>query len=215
MIQRLFMIFLLAITIQQPLVAQEEGDKDKDKDKPKEEKQDTSKFRKNLFFGGYLWASFGTFGSSVEVAPQVGYHITDRWDAGIGAKYMFFGNYTNTNLPIIDTNTNKLRRTNYHIYGGNVFTSYVAIKDMNKILPFDFNGQLTVHLEYEGLNAPGIFGEESSGSRTWLHNYFVGGGLRQMLGERAFVSILLLYNLNEQGNIIYNNNPLLRIRFGF
>jgi len=43
----------------------------------------------------------------------------------------------------------------------------------------------------------------------------VGGGLRQQLGKRAFISFLVLYNLNEKSYSPYYNNPMIRISFGF
>jgi len=209
--RKTWILLMLGILFYTPLVAQEEED-DKGRDKPREEEQDST-FTDKLRFGGYIWATFGSLGSSVEVAPQASYPITERWEGGIGLKYMYFGTGGNTNLIVVgDDNT--LQRTSNHIFGGSAFTSYVAIQNMNKILPFEFNGQLVAHLEYEALNAPGTLAS-SSANRDWIHNYFVGGGLRQKLGKRAYVSILVLYNLNDQANFIYNNNPLLRIRFGF
>ena len=209
--RKTWIVLIIGIFLYTPLMAQEE-ENNRGEDKNQEEKQDST-FADKLRYGGYIWASFGSLGTSVEVAPQVSYPVTDRWDGGIGLKYMYFGTGGNTNLIVVgDDNT--LQRTSNHIFGGSVFTSYVLIRDMNKILPFEFNGQLVGHLEYEALNAPGTLAS-SSASRDWIHNYFVGGGLRQKLGKRAYVSVLVLYNLNEKANFIYNNNPLLRIRFGF
>jgi hypothetical protein len=178
-------------------------------DKKQESREDTLD---RFYFGGYLWATFGSFSTSVEIAPQVGYRISKRWDAGVGLKYMYFNNRSNAGF-FATNNQNTLNRSSSHVFGGSVFTSFVAIENMNKILPFDFNGRLLTHLEYEALNVPGWFDDGSSGSRAWMHNYFVGGGLRQKIGERAYVSFLLLYNLNDQASMIYNNNPILRIRF--
>ena len=64
---------------------------DKDKDENEKEKKEKSDFQRRLFFGGYFWISFGTI-TQVELAPQVGYHISDRIAAGIGGKYMYYHN---------------------------------------------------------------------------------------------------------------------------
>ncbi len=208
MLKYIFMaLFTGVVLIQTPALAQKNA---VTKKQPDQEEADTT-FRDKLFFGGYLWATFNQFQTSVEVAPQVGYHLSERLDVGVGAKYMY--SYSRSLLR----DTNLTRRTSNHIFGGNVFTSFVAIKNLNKILPFKFKGRLVVHLEYEALNLPNkdYFDIGKSGNRFWLNNYFVGGGLRQQIGEGSFVSLLVLYNLNEKGRIIYNNNPIIRISFGF
>lgn len=203
---RFGMFVLTALVLLHPLQAQEEeGDKDKGHN-PQEAEQDTLSDR--LYFGGYLWARFSNFETRVEVSPQMGYHVTERLDAGVGGKYMYY--YYNSELP-------GTGRYSSHIFGGSVFTSYTVIQNMNKILPLNLNGRLVVHLEYEGLSMPNQVDitSERSGSRFWSHNYFVGGGLRQQLGKRAFISFLLLYNLNEKSYSPYYNNPMIRISFGF
>ena len=73
---------------------------------------------------------------------------------------------------------------------------------------------MLTHLEYEALNMPdNIKGRQSAG-RFWSNSYFVGGGLRQKLGKKAFISLLLLYNLNHKIYLPYEN-PVFRISFGF
>jgi len=175
---------------------------DKDKDENEKEKKEKSDFQRRLFFGGYFWISFGTI-TQVELAPQVGYHISDRIAAGIGGKYMYYHNRFFFEDDISS-----------HIFGGNAFASYVFVKDLSKILPFNINGQMLTHLEYEALNMPdNIKGRQSAG-RFWSNSYFVGGGLRQKLGKKAFISLLLLYNLNHKIYLPYEN-PVFRISFGF
>jgi len=203
MLRNVFMALLLGMVIHQPLIAQEGGEKEPEEDQ-KEEERDTTSFKDNLFFGGYLWAQFGTF-TQLEVAPQVGYHITGRLDAGIGGKYMYY-----------HSNSQYWGKYTSHIYGGSAFTSYTLIKNLNKLLPLNLNGKLVGHLEYEALSMPNkvdVF-TNRSGNRFWSHNYFVGGGLRQQIGERAFISFLILYNLNEKSFSPYEN-PMIRIGFGF
>ena len=209
MIKRYVALLLLGLIIAGPAWTQEEGDEDNNGDDDKKE-QEKEGFKENLFFGGYLWAQFGTI-TQVEVAPQVGYHLSDRFDVGVGLKYMYYNSRSFLGESYIST-----ERISSHIFGGNVFTDFKVIKDLAKILPFDFHGQMVAHLEYEGLNMPeriDIYGEHS-GSRFWAHSYFVGGGLRQQIGRRGFVSFLLLYNLNHKPYLPYEN-PIFRIGFGF
>lgn len=210
MIKRYLLLLLLSLILVGPLLAQEgEGDKNNGEDEKEEQEKDKS-FRDNLFFGGYLWAQFGTI-TQVEVAPQVGYHLSERFDVGIGLKYMYY----NSTSYLSETFTSN-ERISSHIFGGNIFTDYKVIRDLNKVLPFTMHGQLVSHLEYESLNMPNRrnpFTENSAG-RFWAHSYFVGGGLRQQIGKRGFISFLLLYNLNHKEYLPYEN-PIFRIGFGF
>lgn len=209
MIKRYVTLLLLGLLLAGPAWTQEEGEDEKNGDDDKEE-QEEKEFKDKLFFGGYLWAQFGTI-TQVEVAPQVGYHLSERFDVGMGLKYMYYNSSSFLGQSYIST-----ERISSHIFGGNVFTSYKVIKDMANVLPFDFHGQLVAHLEYEGLNMPrrlNIQGDQG-GSRFWAHSYFVGGGLRQQVGKRGFVSFLLLYNLNHKPYLPYEN-PIFRISFGF
>ncbi|MFP4620135.1 MAG: hypothetical protein ACLFM7_02410 [Bacteroidales bacterium] len=199
-------LLLLGLLLASSAWAQEEGDNEENGNDDKEEKS----FKEKLFFGGYLWAQFGTI-TQVEVAPQVGYHLSERFDVGVGAKYMYYnsGSYLSESFA-------NYERISSHIFGGNVFTTFKVIKDLNELLPFNMNGQLIGHLEYEGLNMPkriDIYGDHE-GSRFWAHSYFVGGGLRQQVGKGGFISFMLLYNLNHQPYLPYEN-PIFRISFGF
>lgn len=203
MIKRYMVLTILVLFIEIPAFSQVESDKDKEKKKQEKEEQDG--FKKRLFFGGYLWASFGTI-TQVEVAPQVGYHLTDRFDVGVGVKYMYF-----------DSRSYFSENFSSHIFGGNVFTDFIIIKDLNKVLPFRIQGQMLGHLEYEGLNMPSridIFTDRNV-NRFWAHSYFVGGGLRQQIGETAFINFFVLYNLNYEEYMPYDSPFVVRIGFGF
>jgi hypothetical protein len=182
--------------------AQNEGGEENDKEEDKE------KFSDNLFFGGSLWASFGTI-TRVEVAPVVGYHISPRFDAGIGAKYLYYKTSSWSNSYISED-----LNFSAHIFGGSVFGRYVLVKELNKYLPFTLHGRLTTHFEYEGLNLPTDFETSKSGSRFWLHNYWVGGGLQQKIGKKAYFNIFVLYNLNDNSYQLYDN-PTIRIGINF
>ena len=212
MTKKLITLITLATILTLTTMAQEKdsGKEEKEKEQQEEKKdqeKEKSEFRKNLFFGGYIWAQFGSF-TQVEVSPQAGYHISDRWDAGLGLKYMYYY----SNLSRLENTTNTVGST--HIFGGSVFTSYQIIKNLNKILPFKFNGRLVSHVEYEALNFGGELNFSDNNQRFWHHSYFVGGGLQQKLGKRAFISFLVLYNLNHEEYLPYNN-PVVRISFGF
>jgi len=185
-----------------------------DKDNNKEdEKTEEEKWTDDLFFGGSIWAQFGTV-TQIEIAPVAGYHISPRFDAGLGLRYIYYK--TNFQQTYDVSTPQNIPDYSSHIFGGNVFTRFVIIKDLNELLPLKIHGRFVSHFEYEGLNMPTKmdFTESRSGKRFWSHNYLIGGGLQQKIGERAYLNLLILYNLNEKAYSLYEN-PIIRIGVNF
>lgn len=139
-----------------------------------------------LRLGGSFGASFGNI-TFVELSPTLGYLVKDYWLAGIGGRYMF---YEEKN-PYFHYRTN--------IYGGNIFNQFYPLE------------QFIIHGEVEILN---LDDRRNIENRVNVTSVFVGGGYRSMIGDRAFASILLLYNINDSYNSPYTN-PVLRVSFGF
>jgi len=137
-----------------------------------------------VYGGGGLgfWAnSRSTF---VNIAPQVGYKITKKYSAGIGITYTFIQDRTFS--PPLSIN----------IYGGSIFNRYL------------FTDFLFVHAEYEILNGPWDFFYDR---RFTLYNVWLGGGLRQRIGNSS-LNLMGLWNMNE--NIYsraYFPSPQIRI----
>ncbi|MEX2380668.1 MAG: hypothetical protein WD530_07980 [Vicingaceae bacterium] len=139
-----------------------------------------------LRFGGSFGASFGQV-TFVELSPTIGYLVKDYWLAGVGGRYMFYED----NHPYFYYKTN--------IYGGSVFNQFYLLEN------------IILHGEVETLN---LDDRRNIKNRVNVTSVFVGGGYRSMISDRAFASILLLYNINESYNSPYTN-PILRISFGF
>lgn len=144
-------------------------------------------FSERIFFGGNLGAQFGTY-TVVEVSPLVGYHITDRLAAGIGATYIYL------NVKDFDYETN--------IFGGKVFTEYAIIENV------------VAHAEYEVLNFEAFDDFTDEKKRVNVGSLLVGGGYRQRLGGNSFITLMILYNLTETRYTPYEN-PIIRIGFAF
>src|SRR4051812_11010862 len=84
------------------------------------------RFVDHLFFGGILGLQFATDQTYVEVAPMIGYRISDRLSAGLNLKYIYY----------------KVQPDNYiaystNVYGGGPFARF-----------FIYEGLFT-HFEYE------------------------------------------------------------------
>lgn len=199
--KRHVLILLCVLFFLRPLAHAQDDDK-------KEEDKEEDKFTENLFFGGSLWASFGTV-TRVEVAPVVGYHISPRFDVGIGGKYLYYKSGSSNYISTEDFSFSA------NIYGGKAFGRVVLIKNLNDILPFTLHGRLSSHFEYESLNMPSDFDPENHNSRFWSHYYWVGGGLQQKIGKKAYFNIFVLYNLNENSTYQLYDNPTIRIGINF
>jgi hypothetical protein len=154
--------------------------------------------RDRIYFGGNIGLTFGDI-TQIEIAPYVGYRFTPRFSAGIGGSYNFYK--SSQNHVSYETS----------IYGGNLFTKYTLFRD------FPSKGMsIFTHAEYEVLSLDEKYFKEpfTGNGRFLMHSFLVGGGLRQYIGGRASVEIIVLYNLNQAIFSPYQN-PVIRIGFNF
>ncbi len=142
--------------------------------------------------GGDFGLGFSSFGFNARIAPQLGYLITPRWEAGIRLTYLYNG--------IKDMGV----RYHFHDYGGGFYTSYDVYKGF------------FLYAENELLNYNQAFFNTGviQKDRVLIHSVFVGVGYRQYFGPSSSSWIMLLYNLNETIESPYSN-PLFRVGFGF
>lgn len=152
-------------------------------------------FQKRWVFGGDFGLGFSTYGSNIIVSPQIGYRITPAWEFGTRLTY----NYYSYNQNRLKFSTNN--------YGGGFYTTYEI-----------FRG-IFAHLENELLSYEQVFYDPltfdiTNKERATVHSVFIGGGIRQYFGGRAFATFTVLYNLNETIDSPYSN-PLFRIGFGY
>jgi len=130
--------------------------------------------------GGGLGLSFGSL-TIIEIAPSIGYYLTDNILVGVGGRYSYYKN-----------NNTKLSQS---IYGGRLFGEYLFKK-----LPF------LAHLETELINL-----EWAQNERKNIVNVYVGGGIKQRIGGGSYFFILALWNLNEtKESYILQPNPIIR-----
>ncbi len=147
--------------------------------------------RERFFVGGFLGLQLGTF-TAVSVNLHGGYLITNRLSAGIG------GNYQYTNDKWFGESYSS------HVYGGGAFVR------------FRMYSQLFVHTEYERIRLqsrlPPLNPDYDPADRRTIteENYFVGAGYGLPLSDRVRLNLLLLYNLNENSQV-YFDNPFFRV----
>lgn len=162
---------------------------------PKQEEKVTLKDR--LYFGGNLALGFGQV-TIIEIAPVVGFRITPHWSVGVGPSYEYY-----------KTSGNYVENFSTSIYGISFFTDYIVWKD------FITKGiSLVTHVEYQALNLDQKYFKDSNlpNGRFILNEYLVGGGIRESIGRRSSVNILILWNLN-QTRLSPTENPQLRFNF--
>lgn len=179
-------------------------------------KKDKKPFKERLFVGGSLGFSFGSISSSVEVIPIVGYAISDNFILGLGFTYRYYVYrdfyYNIDNGEQVNYTTN--------LYGGSIWTRYF----LSKIgIPIIENLFLHAEIEplvyqesfkydpnngdYRGIDGY-LYSEEKT--RQTFTGIYLGGGLRQMLGQRSYMYIEVLWNFNEELYAPYSN-PRIRI----
>lgn len=168
--------------------------------------QKKNEFLNKAFFGGSVGLLFGTV-TQVDISPFVGYHITDRLSAGIGGTYQYF------------KDTRPASNFETDIYGGRIFSSFVIVDDVKKILPVNSNGtSLFLHGEVEILSLETRVFDYShkypNRSRFNISSYLIGAGLKQKVGERSSINLTVLWNLNELTYSPYSN-PVIRVGFSF
>lgn len=157
------------------------------------------KFMDRLVFGGGLGVQFGTI-TFIDVSPVVGYRLTEKLEAGVGATYKY---YRYKDFYIDQTNGEKFDLKS-HMFGGSVYTRYHILKN------------IFAHVEYERLryNYEDIsnYGGQviRDPKHTYINSLFVGGGLKQQITKGSYMFIMALWNLTEEPMTPYSN-PVIRM----
>jgi hypothetical protein len=154
---------------------------------PARQTKDKVPFKDRIYFGGNLGLQFGTQ-TYIDISPLVGYKITEKLSAGIGATYIYY--------------SYKDRYFSYktNIYGGRIFGRYF------------FTDNLFAHTEVELINMELFDNVRYDYYRKNILSPLVGGGYIQRFSENSGVYIMLLLNLNDSAESPYSN-PIIRIGF--
>jgi hypothetical protein len=145
-------------------------------------------FKERVYAGGNFGLALGNVSTFVEAAPFVGYRITEKFSAGIGANY--------THLRYNDG----FFKTKLDIFGVNVFARRII------------NQSFFAHVEYEMLNVAPRFVQFDNKKRIWVEGLLVGGGFRQPFGNNSAFITTILFNLLESAETPYRN-PIYRAGF--
>ncbi|MEX0967840.1 MAG: hypothetical protein WD077_11420 [Bacteroidia bacterium] len=142
--------------------------------------------KEKIFFGGTGGASFGNV-TYINVSPLTGLRLTPNFAAGVGGTYIYYkSNYFNISTSV---------------YGGRLFSRYYFLE------------KFIAHGEYELLNAEFYNENKLSYERKWTPALPLGGGIRQSLGRRGHIEVLLLMDLLYKPSTSIYESPF-RLNFG-
>jgi hypothetical protein len=150
-----------------------------------------------------LWLSFGT-NTHIELAPMLGYHVSDRLAVGLGPHYIYQSQKATPYYPAYQT----------HAYGLKGFARFYLITNAEEFLPIKLFSEVFVHAEYEGLSLETEYyvAPYTDQGRYIYKGFLVGGGLTQKVGMHNSVSFMVLWDINEPTVSPYSN-PVFRIGF--
>jgi hypothetical protein len=187
--------------------------------------QETSDSKKHEFWhrvavGGNVGFEFGSI-TGIVLSPEIRFRLVDQLYLGLGFNYQYLQYkdyyYNPATFQYTDFKSN--------VYGGRIFARYYLSSIFDNAL-----GNIFGHLEYEYLTYTMPYA--SSGQPpdgividpwgNWyrpgkqiieISSLFIGGGYTQSLGGRAFLDLLILFNLNDSYLSPYSN-PIIRLGFG-
>ncbi len=143
-----------------------------------------SNFTDRIYFGGGMGLSGGTNGTSISLAPIVGYMVSSRLSVGVGARYEYyknnFYNYTDNR------------------YGGNVFARMNLVR------------QIFAYGEYSFLNYS-VNGDTNN--RRTAYRLPLGLGFSQSIGPRSSFNVIAAYDMLYELNGPYGSPWVISFYF--
>jgi hypothetical protein len=181
-------------------------------------KQKSDDFWHRVSLGGYVSLQVGN-ATGIVIAPEAQVRLVDQLYGGLGLSYQYYW-YKNY-YWYIDRPSTQYLNYSASVYGGRIFFRYYL-----RSLFDNFLGNIFAHTEYEYLYYTRPIKQDPHGNLTdgymlyskgnevmEINSLFVGGGYSQPVGGRAFIDIMVLFNLNDTYNSPYSN-PVFRIGFG-
>lgn len=158
----------------------------------KEKKTRKSGHKPNLFISPRLGFSVWDNYAYIEVAPIVGYKLTQRFWLGAGPEYLYFksGNYKTS------------------VYGLTSFAYFAVLDNIQEVANIGISS-IFLYVENEILSI-----KPYNEDRGWYDLVLGGAGIRMPIGERMGISIIALWGLNPATDLLYSN-PEIRIMYDF
>ena len=146
-------------------------------------------FKERLSLETNFGLQFGTI-TLVDISPNLTYNITQNLIGGLGLSYLYYNDSRFS--PSYSSS----------IYGGRLFARYFVFEN------------IFAHAEYELLSYKAASWPSGKEDFISVSGLIIGGGYRQWISNRAYSTIAILFNLNDDINYPYSN-PLIRVGIGF
>lgn len=157
----------------------------KDSKKTKKEFHWPEKMRVGGNFA-FFTSSNATF---IDISPLVGYSVSDYLLVGAGLVYNYF------------SQNNYGYRYNFDVYG---FRTLARVYFMQSLF-FQTGWDMLNRSIYT------ITNNQLQKDRIWIQNFWLGGGVRYMIGTNAYMFTSVLFNLNYNPNYSLYPNPYVQI----
>lgn len=152
-----------------------------------------------IFWGGNIGLMFGSY-TYISLNPIVGYRLTNRLSAGVGATY----------------NWTKSMYNDYsgQSYGANVFASFTIVKNLGDAIPINNAGGLLLYGELSYLNISNYYDLQLPNQPPWVYTPLAGIAYQSPIGGRSYLLFMILYNFSESYYSPYSN-PVIKASFQF
>ncbi len=150
--------------------------------------------KENLFFGGNLGLTFGSY-TFINVSPQVGYHVSKNFDLGLGPNFQY------VSQKLYDYNGVEDSKQTLVVYGANLFTRFYPFKQGFIQVQPEYNW---ISGKYKYYNAPSFNYSYKTGAPSLLLG--IGANLNGLL-------ISLMYDVVQDKNSPYSDRPF--VNFGY
>lgn len=145
-------------------------------------------FKDKIYTGGQFGATFGTY-TNITISPIIGARFSEKVYGGIGIEYQ----YTKDKRY----STPKT----YNQFGGRLFSQY------------NFATKLFAHAELAGMSFEHYL--LTSKTRDFVPFFYLGGGYRQQLSPRSFISFRVVFDVLQHKYSPYSAwEPIVHIGFG-
>lgn len=134
-------------------------------------------------FGGNISAQFGNT-TFVGANPTVGYRLTNKLTAGAGGMYYYWkpGAFEGTS-----------------IYGPTLYSRLMIANDL-----LSEGDRLFAQTDFYYLNTRSFNPFADQFERTWVPQWFVGGGYYLQVGNNVFIGATVQYDLIQDPNAFFN-----------
>ncbi|WP_430809388.1 MULTISPECIES: hypothetical protein [unclassified Carboxylicivirga] len=147
-------------------------------------------FKDKLFTGGSIGLTFGDY-TNVMISPLIGARLNEKVYAGLGIEYQYT-KHKRYDPPLT-----------YNQFGGRMFTQY-------NIVP-----NLFAHGEFAAYSMEQYSQLTTAKERNFVPFIYIGGGYRQMVSKRSFVSVQVLFDILQDKNSPYKAwEPIFSVGFG-